>query len=130
MAKVLVLDVIGGRGLYEADCSELEDFYRELKCDTFDIAVRKIGGKYFDLFVDDEGLFVDNPIPSVLDTEMKPMLVGNVVFANHDEHGETTSLSDDDIEKICNSAFHVIATKEVTDSGFLSEWIAIYPAEY
>ena len=100
MARCLVLDVIGDKGLYEKECNELQDFYDALRCDCFDIATRRVDGTYFDMFVDDVGLFADNPIPSVIDKNMKPMLVGNVVFANHDMEGNTTSLSDDDISHI------------------------------
>lgn len=108
MARVLVLDVIEKKGLYESECNGLEDFYRELKCDCFDIASRKIGDKYFDLFVDDVGLFKDSPIVSVLDENMNPMLVGNVVIANHDMEGNTTSLSDEDIVMIKKNVFGIV----------------------
>lgn len=103
-ARVLVLDVIDGNGLYEAECSCLDDYYEHLKCECFDIATRKIGDKYFDIFVDDVGLFAENPIPSVIDENMNPMLVGNCVFANHDREGNTTSLSDEDIAVIKSAA--------------------------
>ena len=106
-AKVLVLDVIGGKGFYEAECECLNDYYEHLKCETFDIATRKIGNKYFDIFVDDIGLFAENPIPSVVDTSLMPMLVGNCIFANHDSEGNTTSLSDDDIAIIKDEVIEI-----------------------
>lgn len=107
-ARVLVLDVIGGNGLYEAEVESLNDYYEHLKCDCFDIANRKVGDKRFDIFVDDVGLFVDKPIPSVLDRDLQPMLVGNCIFANHDYEGNTTSLSDEDIEMIKREAISVV----------------------
>ena len=124
MARLLVLDVIDGKGLYEAECNELDDYYRHLKCDCFDVATRKIGDRYFDMFVDDEGLFKDPAIPSVFDSDMNPMLVGNVVFANHDEYGETTSLSDDDIRIIKES---MVTINAVNGSRI---WNALFFVEY
>lgn len=66
----------------------------------FDIATRRIGGKYFDIFVDDIGLMRDDIIISALTTKNEPMLVGNLVIANHDEQGNTTSLTNDDLDHI------------------------------
>lgn len=110
-ARLLVLDVIGDKGLYESEFECLNDYYKHLKCDCFDIATRRIGNKYFDVFVDDCGLFKDNPIPSVLDREQLPdvipMLVGNCIFANHDIEGNTTSLTDDDISVIKNEILNI-----------------------
>lgn len=105
-ARCLVLDVANNK-VYEKECSQLQDYYDALGCDCFDIATRKVGNKYFDMFVDDIGLFRDSPIPSVLDANMQPMLVGNVVIANHDDEGNTTSLTDDDITLIKESIVEV-----------------------
>lgn len=106
-ARVLVLDVINGNGLYEAEVESLNDYYEHLCCDCFDIANRKIGDRRFDIFVDDIGLFRDDPIPSVVDKNLQPMLVGNCIFANHDYEGNTTSLTDDDIRIIKQEALGV-----------------------
>jgi len=119
-ARVLVLDVIDGNGLYETEVENLNDYYEHLKCECFDIANRKVGDKRFDIFVDDAGLFVDNPIPSVLDRNLQPMLVGNCIFANHDYEGNTTSLSDEDVEIIKRETISLInIDKEV------NQWTAI-----
>lgn len=99
MARVLVLSVTQNR-VYEADCGQLQDFYDNLEAEPFDIAVRKIGDKYFDIFVDDMGLFREERIVSAVDREGNGMLVGNLIFANHDAQGNTTSLSTEDIELI------------------------------
>lgn len=126
MARVLVLDVIGDKGLYEAECNELNDYYEHLKCDCFDIACRKIGDKYFDMFVDDVGLFKDSPIPSVFDTEMNPMLVGNVIIANHDMEGNTTSLTDEDIAIIKAHTVSLV----YFDTDPIKSYTAVYPVYY
>lgn len=116
--RLLLLDVIGGTGLQEVEVnpSNLSEFYTRLKCDVFDITRRKIGGKAFDIFCDDIGLFADNPIPSALNIKMKPELVGNLIFANHDSEGNTTGLSDDDIERI------KAATVAVVDVESMKSW--------
>ena len=107
-ADLLVLDVIKNE-FRKVECATLDDFYRELDAEAFDIARRNVGGKAFDIFVDDVGLFKDRPIVSAIDNGLKPMLVGNLIFANHDEEGNTTSLSSEDVARILNSSV-VIAT--------------------
>ena len=112
MARVLVFDTEGEVNHFKlAECNELSDFYENLHCDTFDIANRDVGGKRFDIFVDDIGLFRENPRVSAIrlvGDDIEPMLVGNLVFANHNAQGETTSLSDDDINLIIQSSVAVM----------------------
>jgi hypothetical protein len=106
MATVLVLDVNADK-LRVAECIELEDFYRELDADMFDIAQRNIGGKAYDIFVDDIGLFRENPVVSAITKDLEPMLVGNLIFANHDVEGNTTSLTDEDMARILGNIVQV-----------------------
>ena len=120
MARVLVVDVIDKKDVHEAECNELTDFYKELHCDCFDIVTKKIGNKYYDVFVDDNGLFVDKPIPSMLvrplfGSTLEPSLVGNLIFANHDKEGATTSLSDEDVALIKKN---IIGIKSPEDKEF------------
>lgn len=76
----------------------IEEFYKIIDCRCIDIATRRIGTrkKHYDIIVDDEGLFVDNPRVSAIDSNLKPMLVGNLIITNS-KNGATTSLTDDDI---------------------------------
>lgn len=104
MATLLVLDV-KNNDVKPVQCSELDDFYRELDADVFNIARRKIGGRYYDIFVDDMGLWREDPVVSAISPKMEPMLVGNLVFANHDDAGETTSLTDEDMDRIVHNLF-------------------------
>lgn len=104
----------------------LQDFYDHLECDCFDIAYRKVGteNRCFDIFVDDIGLFREKPIVSAIGSDFQPQLVGNLVFANHDMEGNTTSLSDEEIKYIkdcCTS---------VTDPENGEYWYAITPVDY
>ena len=104
MARLLCLDVnrgIAENALYEVECNELEDFYKALNCDCFDITQRIIGGKVFDIYCDDEGLLKANQKPStIVQGGMNSPLVGNLIFANHDAEGETVSLTAEDFKTI------------------------------
>lgn len=104
MARVLVLDVEKNE-VRVAECNGIDDFYRELNAEPFDIAVRRIDGRAFDIFVDDMGLLRDPEFITVsaVNGAGEPMLVGNLVFANHDSEGNTTSLSDEDMVQIISA---------------------------
>lgn len=113
-AKVLVLSV-DKNDTYEAiiDPKNLKDFYKHLNADVFDIATRNIGGKRFDIFVDDMGLLKDDYIVSAIYKDGNLGLVGNLVFANHDSAGNTTGLSDEDIDLIKkNLGIAIVANQE------------------
>lgn len=103
MARLLFLDVINDK-IREVNIgqSDLETFHELLDCRCFDITQRRIGGKYFDIFCDDEGLLKDPqpPLSAADVNKEEPMLVGNLIIANHDYEGNTTDLSDDDIKHI------------------------------
>lgn len=126
--KVLVLDVIDNKGFYEAevDNDNLKTFYDALKCDCFDITTRKIDGRYFDIFCDDVGLFADNPIPSAVDSNLQPVLVGNLIFANHDKEGRTTSLTDEEIRHIKECGLTVVDY----DATPLRQWMLVGKVDY
>lgn len=100
--KFLVLNVTEGTGFSVIEAQEghgLDVYYDALECSTFDIVERKIGGVWFDIFCDDDGLFVEKPILSAL-VNNSPALVGNLLFAHHDREGNTTGLTDEEIELI------------------------------
>lgn len=81
------------------DADHLTDYYKYLNCRVIDIACRKIGGKYFDIVTDDEGLLKEPRIVSALDPDGQPALVGNLLFCNYNpETGEEVSLTDADIQ--------------------------------
>lgn len=75
---------------------KLEEFYKLIKCRTIDIVKRKIGGRYFDVVCDDEGLFADEVKISAINDIGVPLLVGNLLFFNHDSEGNLLPLSDED----------------------------------
>lgn len=96
--KVLVVNEEGAK-VVEVD-NNIEEFHKIINCRCIDIATRKIGEnkKYYDIIVDDEGLFVENPRVSAIDSNLHSMLVGNLIITNYDSKGNTTSLSEKDIE--------------------------------
>ena len=96
MARLLLIDVEND-DVREIECSALDDYYENLGCDCFDIAYRAVGDRAFDIFCDDEGLLKNDSILSAVTSDGEPVLVGNLIFANHYREGNTTSLSDDDI---------------------------------
>lgn len=120
MAKVLVLNVLDktAKPLYAAEVKELDDYYKHLGCDCFDIANRSIGGNRYDIFVDDIGLFKDDPVIAAIDTNGKPMLVGNLIIANHDLEGNTTSLTAEDIDVIGQNLVRIFTDNR--PSGYLA----------
>lgn len=69
-----------------------------------DCVNRKIGENRYDLWIDDEGLFKtndDGTIASIgVNTTWEEVLAGRIVIANHDDDGNTLSLSEADIENI------------------------------
>lgn len=78
----------------------LEVFYELINCRCIDIVSRKIGHKYFDVICDDEGALKENVIISAVDTQFRPMLVGNLIITKSDEEGNLIDLSDEDIKQI------------------------------
>jgi hypothetical protein len=105
--KVLIFDE-KKQELIEKDIeNELDTFYEIIGCRCIDIPRRKVGGKYFDIIVDDEGLLKSNPICTGVDAKsMDCMLFGTLIFTNTDDEGNTVSLSDEDISLIQSEVMH------------------------
>lgn len=100
----------------------LDEFYKVLDCTTIDITSREIGGNYYEIVCDDEGLFAENPIVSAIDSKYKPTLVGNLlIFGVGDENGELQSLTDEDVDTIKKSI-----VKGVTEFGILDVLVCDY----
>jgi len=78
---------------------ELEKFYELLDCSCIDIVERKIGGVYYDIICDDEGLLTEHPIISAVDVSSgnpEPMLFGNLLICHNDGEGNQSELEPDD----------------------------------
>ena len=92
--------------------NNLDVYYNLLECRCFDIACRKVGDTYFDIFCDDEGLFKDNPlVTAVRMTEsgsLEQMLVGNLLFTHTDSDGNTVGITDADVNTIEDNLFFML----------------------
>ena len=66
---------------------ELRQFYNAINCDVIDYQTIEIDGHVYDCICDDEGLLKPEPIPTLWTGDN--ILVGNIIFANVNEEGET-----------------------------------------
>ena len=74
----------------------LKDLYKILNCDLVTCVEIEVGGKFFDVWADDEALLKDKPVPNLyVDDEL--IFFGSVAFAKTDEDGEMVGLDSDDI---------------------------------
>lgn len=83
----------------------LENIYGLLSVDLIDVTERQIGNFTYDIVCDDEGLFVDEYLPSAYNSKCQPQLVGNLLLVNHDEEGNFASLTDEQIEDLKKQLF-------------------------
>lgn len=61
----------------------------------------EVGGKFFDMYCDDEFLLKDNPM-LMLFLDDEKILCGNLVFTTCDEEGKLGSVTEEDIDKLIN----------------------------
>ena len=91
--------------------SHLDRFYELIGCRCIDICVRTIGGKQYNIVLDDEGLLVDSPVFSAFEPQGTPMLAGNLVILGMEEGScELASLTDEDVSRIRKSMTLAIDT--------------------
>ena len=103
----------------------LKEWRRLIKCDLIDITRLKIGGIYYDIISDDEGLYKGVAKPTAIDPQIQPVLVGNLVICNADEEGNEATLTDKDIEHILK---YIIVLTE-TDTDHPEKWLALNAVE-
>lgn len=91
----------------EIDGEDYETFLRLLDCAIFDVVSRRVHGVDFDIYCDDMGLFAPKVAVSLTDEcgDENYNIVGNIVIARHDEEGNTTGLTDAEIELLIDSIF-------------------------
>lgn len=90
------------------EANNLKDYYKFLDCDTIDIVMRKVNETEFDIICDDEGLFKKDNFVSARSSMGEPLLVGNLLFCHHDEEGEMTSVTDEEIELLKSNVLQII----------------------
>lgn len=77
-----------------------------LHCDLIDITMRAIGGKNYNIIVDDEGFYNSpNAISALNPYDRECVLVGSllIVSGEVDEEGGTLGLKDEEIEQILHN---------------------------
>lgn len=89
------------------DKDHLGQFYRLIGCRCIDIAVRKVGGKPYNIVLDDEGLLVADPVFSAIDEAMHAMLAGNLILLGIGEGYDLTDLTDEDVDGIRENMYEV-----------------------
>ena len=81
----------------------LHDLYKILNCDLVTCVEIEVGGKFFDVWSDDEALLKDKPVPNLyVDDEL--IFFGSVAFAKTDEDGELVGLDSDEIHLLWDFA--------------------------
>lgn len=78
--------------------NKLAGFYGALDCDTIYIISRRFGERYFDIVIDDEGLFKDKKQINAVSNDGHEILFGNIFICNHDEEGNSTSLTQEELD--------------------------------
>lgn len=111
--KIKVVAIIDGK----VKIVDVENDYQAFKDllgfeSPITIAERKIGNNYYDIWLDDEGLFKEEKIMSACCTNAHECLVGNILIANHKED-ETTSLSESDIVQIIHNLMTIKENKNI-----------------
>jgi len=96
--------------VYEVDLDDkepLEIAYQVMDCSTVDVVRNvRIGTHIYDILVDDEGLYRDNPKPSAKCSNAKQVLYGNIIVLNADDNeGNWSSLTKKDIDNIQENIF-------------------------
>lgn len=101
--KAVFLDVKNGKPpiAREIDHS-LKERYNLIDCRCVDMVRRQIGGKYFIIICDDEGLLKSTPKISAIDDFGQPQLVGNLIICGIGDDEDIADLTPDETEHILN----------------------------
>lgn len=78
----------------------LEGYYALLRCDLIDMPERRIGGEYFTIICDDEGLLKENPVVSAYDPMGNPALVGPIFVVKFDGKDDVRSLTEEELDDV------------------------------
>lgn len=84
--------------------NHLKFFYDCLNCRYIDIITRRIGDRYFDFVIDDEGKLYEKPMTAIMvyDKEnfIADCLAGSFLITIHNDDGETLPLTSEDLAYI------------------------------
>ena len=108
--RAVYLNVMESKPAQVVDVEDkLEVFYKLLGCDLITVAERQIGENHYDIIVDDEGLFVENPKVSAANKKGEPQLVGNLLVVKHDGRGNFKGLTDEQAKEVLKAVRYVHA---------------------
>ena len=96
IVRGFLVDVEKGEAKVVVFEDKLENIYNLLNVELIDVTVRKIGRFTYDVVCDDEGLLKPN-VPSAYDSKGEPCLVGSLLLVNHDDEGNFSDLTDEQI---------------------------------
>ena len=87
----------------------LKDIKQAIGCDLVDVVADiNVGGRRYDIIVDDEGLLKEDSKPAARCMDAEQILFGNIVLLNHDYENETWStLSEEDVLNINKHIFAI-----------------------
>lgn len=106
------------------DDSTLQGWHDIIGCRCIDIVQRRIGGKVFEIVIDDEGLLTDEPIISALDYDGHPMLVGSlVIYGGVDSEGGLTEITENDVKTVVKHLAHYIDKSGFPRLSILCEYV-------
>ena len=76
--------------------NSLSSFYKEIGCSMINIVSLKIGGEYFDIICDEEGLLKEDPVVTAVNGNGEPALVGTLIITRFDGVDDVTDLRSGD----------------------------------
>jgi hypothetical protein len=88
--------------------NNLDTYYSIIGCRCIDIVHYPINGKNYDIIVDDEGLFVSDPVVTAVDKSGYPLLVGALIITNYDGEGNETALEPGDVARIASAIRYTV----------------------
>ncbi len=81
----------------------MQDLYKIINCDCVTCTEIEVGGKFFDVWSDDEALLKTNPAPNLyIDDDL--IIFGSVVLAKSDEEGGFVGLEREEAHLLWNFA--------------------------
>lgn len=119
--------VVAPHEIEKKDGSYLTALYGAIKCDTVDVVARRIGERWFDLWVDDNGLLVNDPVFTAVTVQANDTsgtiverLAGNIfVCGSNKATGGLASLSDAEIKSIQEEKVTAFDRKTLTCREYL-----------
>lgn len=112
--KGVLIEPNKGLRVVEID-DDVEEYHKLLDCRTFDIQRITVDGKEFDVYIDDEGKFIEDNEPTVVlyyDGQPYDIIVGKAFFTDVNiETGETISLDENQINHLLKQRLNTIGLK-------------------